>query len=297
MKKIFALISAIGLCSILTGQTYNPLIENGKSWNVLTSTMAEYFTSTYFLHGDTLIEGTTYQKLYEKSKYYGSGNYAGAIREETTTREVYFRGSSETSEKLLYDFSLQVGDTVSIMSYSGWKGFQLTFRVDSADQVLDENGLTRRRMFLDDLSFKTGEIWVEGIGSMQGLISPGNLFYMADLNWQSLCTSIDENPVYYNPVFDTCTYDLVGIPDLTHDPAHIRIFPNPVSGISVLEVDGNSKGPITIEVLDITGHAIKKETAGSNRFLINNQDYPPGLYLIKATDNDQVNVVSKFIIR
>ena len=159
---IFAFIIVLGLSSKSKGQTYYPLIESGKSWNVLTSTMADWFTSTYELNGDTIISGLNYKKLYERNKFYISGKYLGGIREETPGKRVYFCGSNEAGEGLLYDFSLLTGDTITIRSNIAWKGFSLTFHVDSVDQVSDENGLSRKRISLSSQSGNYGEEWVEG---------------------------------------------------------------------------------------------------------------------------------------
>src|SRR5688572_26179253 len=71
--------------------------------------------------GDTTINGLIYHKLFTPfiqiinntncQMWMGTG-YKGALREDTALRKVYYVPQSDTAEQLLYDFNLQVGDTV-----------------------------------------------------------------------------------------------------------------------------------------------------------------------------------------
>src|SRR5204863_2804445 len=100
--------------------------------------------------------------------------YRGAIRQDTMNRKVFFVSPSNTTEQLLYDFNMQVGDTV--------KGYIETFTspsdtVKSIDSVLVGNSYRKR------WTINTGFLWevrfIEGIGSIHGLIefSWGNTYY------------------------------------------------------------------------------------------------------------------------
>jgi len=299
MKKIFPFLVFLTLTFATSSQTYHPLIESGKTWNVLTVTMTDWFTSTYMLDGDTLIAGTTYQKLYEKSSFNTAPVYLGGIREQSSDQKVFFYDHNADGEGLLYDFSLEAGDTVAIQSNMGWKGYPLTFRVDSVDQVIDESGVSRKRMLLSYHSFikYSGEEWIEGIGSMQGLISPGNFFYIADLNWESLCTKLDGNVVFYNPLFDTCYIEYVGIPKVSSDPPVISISPNPVSDISVIQIINTLNDGYVLEIYDLYGRLLQKESLTSNRAFIYNQDYSQGIYFLKVAGPNHEIATGKFVIK
>lgn len=61
------------------------------------------------IKGDTLINGTTYQKFY--SRDVSGEKFYALIREDSTTKKIYYW--SATAERVLYDFSLNIGDTIS----------------------------------------------------------------------------------------------------------------------------------------------------------------------------------------
>jgi hypothetical protein len=298
MKKIFPLLIVLVFSVASSGQTYNPLIESGKTWNVLTVTMADWFTSTYILDGDTLLDGYLWQKLYRKD-YNGSlPEYAGGLREESSEKRVYFYDHNSTSGGLLYDFSLQRGDTVTIQSFNGFKGFELTLQVDTVDEVTDETGISRKRMLLSSYYSKNyGEEWIEGIGSMSGLISPGNFYYMADLNWESLCTKRDGATIFYNPLFDTCFISYVGIREVTPETPAIDVSPNPVTDVSILRLINFKCNSFWLDICDLTGRRVFRKFCPGNQYIINNQEFVPGVYFIKATGQDLGFASGKFLVR
>jgi hypothetical protein len=297
MKNIFLCLILLCLSIASSAQEYHPLLEIGKTWNVLTVTMADWYTSTYQLGGDTLISGTNYKKLYAENNVNYSQEYLGGIREEPSGQRVFFFDQNETGEGLLYDFSLQPGDTVAVQSNMASKGFQLTFHVDSIDRVTDESGFSRKRLLLSYGSKNFGEEWIEGIGSMQGLISPGNFFYMADFNWESLCTKLDGNVVYYNPLFDTCAIEYLGITENKTDTPGIYFGPNPVTDVSVLQIISDKNDSYTLEIYNLLGVTMRKESFGSNKYLINNREFLPGIYFFKLIDPNLKFETGKFIVR
>jgi hypothetical protein len=297
MKIIVQLLLAFTISSAVSGQSYHQLIENGKTWNILTMTMGPWYTSSYSFDGDTIINNFTYQKLRSVDKFSSSGYYLGAMREDTILQQVFYRDMYMTEDGLLYDFSLQQGDTVSIISNTGMKGFSLLYSVDSLDQVPDENGALRKRMYMSANMNNSGEVWVEGVGSSQGLISPGNWSYMADLNWSLLCSKRDGEVVYYNPLLDTCYIDYVGIPKINSGATAIHISPNPVADVSVLQFTNNINDCFILEIYSLMGQLLRRETSTGNQFYIYNKDYSNGLYFFKLIGPDKEFATGKFIVR
>jgi hypothetical protein len=297
MKSIYSILIVAMLMSTASGQTYHPLLENGKTWNVLTLTMVDWFTSTYSIEGDTLINGYTYEKLYTNGNQGSGRQYLGAIREETTDQKVYFNDHYSTAEELLYDFSLQKGDTVAITSNMGLKGFPLTFKVDSVDQVIDETGSERKRLLLSYGTKNYGEEWIEGIGSMQGLISPGNFYFMADLNWESLCTKLDGNVLYYNPSFDTCVLEYVGIEEHNETKPYMKIYPNPVESSTVIEISNSPELYHEIRIVNIAGKIVYNYSfTGNYLYLGDNIFLGSGFYFVFISNSRQMIAKGKLMV-
>lgn len=61
-----------------------------------------------FYKGDSTIHSTTYQKLYNGGHF---GNLHLLIREDSAAKKVYYW--DDTTERILYDFSLSIGDTIT----------------------------------------------------------------------------------------------------------------------------------------------------------------------------------------
>ncbi len=76
--------------------------------------------------------------------------------------------------------------------------------------------------------------------------------------------------------------------------ADFQLYPNPANDIVVVEHTVNSKGVLTI--FDIQGKIRLVKTVFENKYFINTNSYPSGIYLVKYTDNAGQTVSKKFII-
>lgn len=154
-----------------TGNNYLPFAEEGKSWVVtyMTRENSSSYKRTYIINGDTIIGGILYKKLFEKD----SDLYLYAIREEgkkvyaISSTDMY--GNPNTEEILWYDFYVSEGDKIE--TKKSW------LYVTGTDYVYI-NGLKRRRIHIYQTyknhpdEYNGSGVWVEGIGSDLGPISP-----------------------------------------------------------------------------------------------------------------------------
>ena len=109
----------------LNAQDYHPIVEDGKQWNVLFSypwsppEPQHKYTDIYKIEGDTLVDGVSYKVMYATRNEDLTGwNLWGFLR-ETEDGQVFSRRPSTSDEQLLYDFSMEVGDTI-IMNGNGF---------------------------------------------------------------------------------------------------------------------------------------------------------------------------------
>lgn len=91
-----------------------------------------YVTESLMIGGDTTIEGTLYNKLYEKWSSPINNlniNYEliGCLRE--IPNKVYYRPIDKTDDYLLYDFDLGVGDS-TLMYWQQYEWGGVYVRID-----------------------------------------------------------------------------------------------------------------------------------------------------------------------
>ena len=189
LKSIFGntiLLVSVYLMSpgLSYAQTYHPIIDTNKYWMVKI-TGSNYpccpysILETFYFSGDTLINNLTYKKLMQNNIKLSDTTlkkttiYAGSLREDTAIRKIYFiyPNNVNTLEKIIYDFSLNIGDSVTFF-YTG-RGVQKGI-IDSIDFVKINNVCTKRYFIKEGINSEGWmDIWIEGIGSLFGLVYPG----------------------------------------------------------------------------------------------------------------------------
>lgn len=172
MKHLLFFIIA-ALCSLTaTAQdaTYHPFCEEEKLWTVDYDwhwVMGNFFQEKHRLEGDTLIAGQTCKKMYCKPYSQDVYHYTGAFYDDGP-RVMYFApGSAEA--RLVYDFSLQVGDEVEVWPIGGSGNCTLQVK-EVGSRAYD--GRTFRTLYLEgrvpagfpDEGENLYATWIEGVG-------------------------------------------------------------------------------------------------------------------------------------
>ncbi|MFH0865220.1 MAG: hypothetical protein V1904_03440, partial [Bacteroidota bacterium] len=106
----------------IKAQTYHPFPTDSAQWSVRHTIGSPWsqFSYQYKMEGDTVINGITYHKIYYSlDLYYGSPNETlHCFLREDTTKKVFLKyptsSGVDTTEFMLYNFNLNVGDTVTI---------------------------------------------------------------------------------------------------------------------------------------------------------------------------------------
>ena len=170
------------------GFDYLPFVKAGKKWNVIRSDFDRGYHHEYYKLMNEKVEkaGKTYMKMYRSEDDLDVVYDTGLFREED--RKVYFFDDAMQKEYLMFDFSLQAGDTYETYSYDDQK--MVSYKVLSVDNYTegpeviryeyDEKGdsmVTHHRLLrkwtvrrMDNNLEKT---WIEGAGSLEGPL--GNL--------------------------------------------------------------------------------------------------------------------------
>jgi len=282
---------------------YHPLVQEGKTWRVLEATWQfpippspigyyTYETRSFMFKGDTIIDDKEYKKLYSSFKenpIFPNDWWVFSFMREDEEKKVFHlkrNGFGEQWVELLYDFSLEIGDTV----HNPWGDNFPAVVVEDITYEKMNNGEERKFFWLS--SFHSGsdskEYWIEGMGSMIGLIYPlyGEIvggFY------EMLCFNESDKLLFVNSNYNTCYKSSVGIEDYENI---INIYPNPAKAIIHFE-NTNNIDIISGFLINIYGQIIKQFEPNITQINISN--IPSGIYFVKFSTSNG-NVIQKISI-
>jgi hypothetical protein len=270
--------------------------------------------------GDTAINSQLYKILFAET---GSSCIYGYMREDTATRKIYFLDVLGNQESLLYDFSMQVGDSIQVAFYwsSGYfaNGY---YRLDSITSMMTLAGL--RRVFnlnCHTCGFSTTLMWVEGVGNLGDVVysystnNTGYQFYGScpyfPHDFDHFVSCFDHNvKVYYDScayatalldpcfaVWDTCNYwNICGAVNEINSISSFQISPNPAHDNFTVSFNGEMKDYNgQLKIYDVMGRLMKEREIHSQLSTVNCQ-LSAGVYFVKV-DNGNKTFVQKLVIR
>ena len=157
----------------LSQQTYNEMLTHDIEWQ-LTSCNNGCITDVYFIDGDTIHNGYSYSIL--NGYHFISKTFW--LREDIQNQTVYMSlvNNNIRKEVLLYDFDLEIGDSINISNpMSPFVTNPGYYIVDSLVSLELQNGLYYEVFYLSSSSVNINEsaVWIEGIGSLSLINAPG----------------------------------------------------------------------------------------------------------------------------
>jgi hypothetical protein len=252
------------------------------------------YNFSYYLQGDTLINAQNYHQVYrsagtrhEHCAVSGSMSiwtnlpvqYMGAYRQDVAARKVFFIYESTFQESILYDFSLNVGDTLSLSFICG------SCIVSSIDSALIGNNYRKQFHFMN-----SPYSVIEGIGNTAGLLEPIQPFE----NGGALICFSQNGQTLYPDTLTACNIVTAGINEVSHSD-QIIIYPNPFSEFTSIKVPPgfvnselsiyNSKGALAIS------QKIKSVNTRIQRDGLSN-----GLYICRLVSANGKTVYAKFVV-
>ena len=256
-----------------------PFISENKRWNVdeqLNPWIWE--NSLYIIQGDTLIGGLSYSKILKTedslTSVYTETDWF--IR-ETPDKKVYWLRSGY--ELLLYDFGMQVGDTM----HSGYCEMVLL----SIDSVQLSNAEFRQRynLHLDNSFVEKEYVWIEGIGNMNNPLIPSPC--MGGAPWfELLCFEEDGIPRYPEWIEKPCNEVTTNI-DSVSQQTNIEVFPNPTTGRIYIETTLFPQSHFTVTVFNSIGQLITSfdiDSFPANRYFFDINNAANGIYFLVIDD-------------
>ena len=289
-------------------QNYIPLVDTNSVWNITWSCYpppplpcySEYYR--YRILGDTILNETLYKKLYriDMDRYCSSiiedSVFIGGIREDISLKKVYIIQATSRAEQLLYDFALEIGDTVP-MTFNNYNYPELY--VSSIDSVLCTDGYRKRFIYALD-TWPYIEV-IAGIGAFTGLIEPMEIFeYIPNMR----CFYQGDTMIYMNPYVSSCKLEMdtcisINISEQNFQKETVRLYPNPVSDKATIQIT-NPRGDIndySLMIFNVNGKIKLKTDFTSNEITIANKDYISGIYFLIINFKDKRIYSSILIIK
>lgn len=297
IKILFVLLIVLASYSKAQTTTYHQFPDSSAVWNVIAYEPCGFYfnvtQSSYsiFMDGDTVLNGLTYHRLsvpiFESSAPVGcpqSGSWTspgysiGFIREDTSLKKVYIKRNISTQEELLYDFNMEVGDTLQ-----GYIANPTEVDVvQSIDSVLVGSGYRKRW----NINIPYQINFIEGIGSIAGLVerSPGNITDQS--NYLTTCFTQNNIHLYVSGNFNCNLID--NVTNQINDQEFFSVHPNPFNEIATVSHNlpvENLEGSL----YNTYGQLVRKNIdVKSKSFQIARESLNPGIYFLQLETGGKV---------
>jgi len=306
MKNLFILIFVLAPLWG-TSQQYHPFPEHNAYWTVVEFNQIYGYWDTYIytVKGDTVINNKPYKKIWQLDDIPGTQDTSrylhSFMRQDTIQKKVWFirRYMNETTEKLGYDFDVQIGDTVYLPAFDYENLGDSVFVVSTPlwDSTQLWNGEYRKNYAFGNMNGSDLNPYViEGVGTQRTPFP--NLFYFDPFH-QGEMTCLKVNGIYMygaNPLPDDCDFT-VDINEIMPNQT-VTVTPNPCNSYINIQFPDNNDMEIELKIIDSFGKTIlqKKVTPQNKELSLNTAFYSNGLYMIYTTTKNGSFFTNKIII-
>ena len=290
---LLLVLLSLNLSAQETDDSYIPLINKQESQTWIYDTWGGEGPSSYnrltMDNHDSVIDGVSYSVVHSY-KYDCWHNYRPdtiieedfLLREENQKVFVY----NSYGERLLYDYSLNIGDTFAC-------SYDLSMKVISIDtlDILINGQRCRKWSFAyywegdttNLFTMSDGVEWIEGLGSTKGL-----LFYDVAstliagggyMNGRLRCYEYEEDLIYHKESSDDCENHLLGIGVV--DKESLLLYPNPTKENITLETMED------IFIYNSLGQMVRQIPNPKGKTTISISELPKGIYYLKSGDRQQ----------
>jgi hypothetical protein len=296
----------------VSGQPYTDFPHSDAIWREYHSitghspghSTTEARDSQYHINGDTIILGVQYSKI-DYSGWRTTTNssvggtteesvfecyYVGAIRSDTL-KHVYVFSAYDTSESLLYDFNLAVGDTLPLtFNYSTY--YYNVNIVHSVDSIFMDSEFRRRFNICTTVNSNVVISLIEGVGSTKGLFGSLVLPPISEYVNELICFYLN-NELWYSSNSSPCK--IYSCSD--EGTSEIAVYPNPVGSEIGLSFYGIS-GTYDLIIINASGQIVHSENIDVSAHPIHSiyKKLARGIYIVRL-NNKAKRYTTKFIVQ
>ena len=290
MKRTFLFFFILLITNCIYAQNYNQLTKN-IGWCIEEYVSLGSTPHPYVNKGDTLINNFTYKKI---AKY---NSIITLLREDTIQKKIWAILPDSTSETLIYDFNLIMGNQI-ILDFVNYP--QITYIVDSVDTVTTPLGNRKRiNLSTNDTTLAPTLTWIEGIGSTYGPI------YLLDKTLAAstmggnghcliccyhevgLQAYLGSCGIHFASLEGTsCSSFITSVEDSHSNNSNVKAYFSASNLLSIQSEEGRIK---TIQIFSVNGELIGQYKINEEHFSILTKRWNKGIYLVRITlDNNQI---------
>lgn len=297
MKKPLLLILLFSIITI-HAQEFS-MTDQGNQWILRISQFcgdlpdcSEFEISGYRTNGEQDINGITYSIIEFYNTLTNQWQFSSSLRQEGD--RVYILQQNQEEESLLYDFTLEVGDSAII--------FPIEAEDTNENGIADVTAVTTefiagemRKVITFDVSapdstFSEFEQWIEGIGSTTNLIHPFRSIIDATYNLGCFGDGIEFFP--FSEEGDCSLLNISEVPEIT-----TSLTPNPIRDQSTLTIN-NFQNNTIISFYNVLGQYINQKRIITPTTIINHNDFPSsGIYFYQIEQDGVVIGTQKLIVK
>lgn len=332
-KACFVFIFFLAFAFKGLGQ-YVPMLNDGAVWTQgirhctdggFSVNCGAWSCYDFQLSGDTIINSKQYAKVYLPNNEWWPYAYlredSGKVylKYEYESEFPYYGGANwgpeyfiDTTEFVLYDFNLQVGDTFTTrihkcidISNPTQDSIQRLhyFVLTQIDTVTLNNGISRKRLHLENTEVPWGDNyaqtyysteWIEGIGSTF-------TFFYNEYDSYYVCGMFDAGFSIYSLACYTLNDTLLwGVPNCQLPtgvneviaPEKMEVYPNPTTGIITLKGINESAD---YSIYNVVGKLVKTGTTTNNQIDVG--ALAIGMYVLAVTEKTTGKIYRSRIIK
>ncbi len=308
---LLPMLFALALSFNTMAQNYHPLPEENAFWTVVEFDYLteQYNDVIYTVDGDTVINNLDYKIVYRLDDwptiYDTISTLHCFMRQSVEEKKIWFIRNylGETQEKLGYDLSVAVGDTVSLPAFQfsifDDSMFYLAF-IDSVDMsfIGELNEYRKYYVFFSLLSGSTMSLeYIEGVRDYRSTFPNLDTFTGFDAFHQSTTECVQVNGLYYigsKPYDKYCGFLAVGLdnPELNS----FGVFPNPASGMVTLQLPDGYEQAEQLTIFNVLGEIVMQKdiSASGSSFAIDVSNFIKGMYFLNInslTTNNTVKLI------
>ena len=294
-KPLYILL--LFLSNLAVCQEYTPLLDTYNQWSVRYC-FSGCSTDVYYTNGDTIVDAMNFKVL--DGYHFISRGFL--LREDVTEKKVYLKTilPSGIRDYLLYDFSLEVGDSIDIKNpaspFIEDAGY---YKVDAITLLPLVDSNLYRHFYLSPAASNTisenDAIWVEGVGSLSLINAPGG-----DPNVNSVgrvaCTFKDGVSFYGDlDIIEDCEDIILNIP-LNQIPTNNSkvISSGIINEFFVINIEPF----ITLDVYNLKGQLLQHINLNhQNTLPLNLSSYKASMYLVVLKSQDTAHQVLKVLVQ
>jgi hypothetical protein len=205
------------------------------------------------------------------------------LREDLASRRVFIQYDEESGEEILYDFNLEVGDTIQ----GSYVTLGVTITVESIETVTLLSGADRKKFNLIPEGY-----YIESVGGYGGL--QFHLGNTVNFDYIAECMYEDGENIWNGSGSSNNCFGVLSSEGSSEPEINLSVFPNPTS--DYLMIDGlENESFNSYSVFDMEGREISKQSFFRWGQAIDISQLPKGVYILKLTNDAGKSVQKKFV--